>query len=176
MAVSRKVGPKDGTPATPVVEELASHVQREIELLRTLQEALAAQRGAIAQGEAAAVNGNVEAVSRIVLSIEEAHERRGRCLAALPGAPENDLSRLEAALGDPIPDRLELLRAELRRQAREVAREAQINQRVLARTMEAGEAYLMTLFSAVGEPDVSYGATSAAAKPRSSGVLLNRTA
>jgi hypothetical protein len=171
------VGPKDGPPATPAVEELVAHLQREIELLRGLQEALAAQRGAIAAGEAAAVNGNVEAISRIVLSIEEAHERRGRCLAALPGAPANDLQGLEAALGSPIPDRLEILRAELRRQAQEVTRSARINQKVLTRTMEAGEAFLMTLFSAVGEPGVSYGATpGAAAKPRSAGVLLNRTA
>jgi hypothetical protein len=146
-------------------------------LLRSLNEALTTQRGAIAAGDAAAVNDSVEAIGRVLLSIEEAAGRRAQLLGTLPGAREDSLTHLEAVAGEPLPENLLFLRAGLRRQALEVAREAEINKRVLAQAMDAGEAFLMTLFSAVGEPAVAYAGTKEpATKRRGAGVLLNRTA
>ena len=160
-----------------LARDLAADLGREADLLGDLSGALMAQRVAVATGDAAAVNSNVEGIGRILLAIEEARDRRAAYLQSLPGAGNGDLNCLEVIAGEPLPENLRSARAELRRRAIDVTHEARINQKVLAHALETGEALLMALFSAVGEPEVAYGTpSSAAGKARGAGVLLNRTA
>jgi hypothetical protein len=79
--------------------------------------------------------------------LEQARHRRSALVAALSGDPALPLERLETALRRPLPEALERGRAELRRAASDVAREASVNRVVLRRAVEAGEAFLQDLFS-----------------------------
>lgn len=175
MTIDHRNAPGRNARDTASWQALAGHLEREAVLLHELGASLVVQRAAVGAGDAGAVNANVEAIGRMLLAIEESRAAREGLLGSMPGSSGDDLSHLEAVFGDPLPASLAALRGELRRRAEVVAREARINQQVLARSMEAGEAFLVTLFSAIGEPSVAYARPSGSPPPpRGAGVLLNR--
>jgi hypothetical protein len=95
----------------------------------------------------------------------------------MAGMAPPPLDQLEEILGVSLPANLEKERAELRRAARDVAREASINRSVIGRVVATGEALLQTIFSAGGDPPPGYGPTApGAGKAEGSGFFCNRRA
>ena len=153
--------------------ELTASLDRETEIVEALRAALIRQREAVAGTHADRVNQSVDAIGRILLTLEEARRRRGAMLAALTGDAHIRLERLESIAG-PSPKTLVAARARLRGAAESVAREIAINRGVLRHAVESGEAFLQALFSTTADPAPVYGAQDKEEPP--SGLLLDRRA
>jgi capsid protein len=158
-----------------LLQELARALDHESGIVCELRDALIQQRAGVASSEAAAVNASVDAIGRILLTLEEARSHRTGIVAALAGDPRLGLDRLEAALGAPLSARVEEARAGLCRAAGEVAHEVAINRAVLRRAVEAGEAFLQALFSATADPPAVYGSPQRR-EESGAAVFLNRKA
>jgi hypothetical protein len=86
------------------------------------------------------------------------------------------LARLEEHLGAPLPESLASVREAVRRSAELAANDIAINQRVLRRAIESGDAFLQRLFSTLVPTGGVYGSPTRPAEPEGGSVLLNRTA
>jgi hypothetical protein len=157
---------KEGTMAAPEridgpsarrIQDLVETLRREEGHVRALRDSLIRQRGAIAKGEAEAVNASADEIGRILLACDAARAERMRIVGELTGMAPPPLDRLEEILGIPLPEPLERERTALRRAARDVAREASLNRTVIARAIETGEAFLQAIFSSSGDPPAGYG-------------------
>lgn len=157
-------------------EELSHALGREASLVQELNDALLAQRAAIAANDTAGVQGSIEALPRILLTLSEARELRGRIVADLAGGTECHLEDLEAILGCALPSGLQQARASLRRKVEAVVHQVAINHTVLRRTVEHGEAFLQALFASVGEPSAGYAGQETRGLDGGPAVLLNRKA
>jgi len=167
-----------GAPAGDAarLETLRELLVREAELATELRDELLRQRTAVAAADTAAVDRSSDAVSRVLLGLDESRRRRGELLEALTGDANVPLDRLESQLGGALPASLESARRTLRRAATDAAREATINRGVLRRAVEAGEAFLQDLFSGGAPQAPTYGATPTAPTPPAAGRILDRTA
>jgi hypothetical protein len=76
-----------------------------------------------------------------------AERRRGALLASIAGNSSIALADLEAHVGFPVPDDLVATREAVRHAAEAASRELAINQTILRRALEAGDAFLQQLFS-----------------------------
>ena len=158
------------------LEALRGILLREAEFALQLREELLRQRGAVAGGDTVAVDRSSDATSRLLLSLEEAKQRRGEIVASLTGDATVPLDHLEAQLGHPLPIGVESARLTLRRAATDVSREAAINRVVLRRAVEAGEAFLQDLFSGTAPQAPTYGDAAPTTPPSPAGRILDRTA
>ena len=138
------------------LRELTGTLEREAEAAGELRDSLVEQRAAVASGEARALDGSVDAISRLLLRLQELRRSRGEQLAALAGDAGLGIEQLAGELEVDLPPRLDEARRALRRAAGEVVREATVNRAVLRRTVESGEAFLQALFSAVAGPAPVY--------------------
>jgi hypothetical protein len=154
--------------------ELGHALERETEIVDELRGVLIRQRQAVATTQADAVNVTVDAIGRILLTLEEARRRRATMTQSLTGDAATRLDRLEAALSMALPASVADSRRRLRESAASVAREVAINRDVLRRAVESGEAFLQALFSATGLATPVYGTGEKDESP--SGMLLNRRA
>ena len=154
---SDRISAKDNSGAYDLPTRLAAHLNREIEMLEGLRDALIEQRGMIAANDVAAIDANAGSISRIIFSIERARAVRQEILSDFPGEPIETLDDLEKIVSDPLPVALGSARLELRRNAESVEREAAINRRVLERVLQIGDTLLQTLFTAVSGPAETYG-------------------
>ena len=136
--------------------ELAAALHKEVEVVRTLRDALIEQRTALAADDAETVNTSSDAIGRILLMLEEVRSSRATVLASISGDEPLRLDQLEKALGISLPLPLEQAREELRRAGKDVAQEVTINRAVLRRTVETGEAFLQALFSSTLDPSPVY--------------------
>jgi hypothetical protein len=153
--------------------EPPASTRREIRLLGELCDALIAQRGAVARGDVAAVNGSVETVGRLLFTLEGARGRSER--PASPMEPPEDAGRIEAAPPGITPAAPAPGSSDPRYWAQKVAREARINKAVLGQAMENGESLLQMLFCTVAGPAAGYANPSGSAKKSSpTGLLLNK--
>jgi hypothetical protein len=176
-SVAREANETTMEPRHHQLQELAAELERETALVEQLRDALVQQRAGVAASSAEAVEASVDAVGRILLTLEEARRRRAALVGALAGDGPPALDRIEAALRAPLPATLEQARARLRRAAREVTMETAINREVLRRALEAGEAFLQELFSSADAPAPVYHAPDAGEPKRTAaGVLLDRKA
>jgi hypothetical protein len=132
------------------VEELASALDREAEVVQALREALIAQRTAVAANDAGSVDETSDAITRILLTLEQAKVYRTGILDAIEPAAEKDQDL-------PAHGRLVTARARLRGAAESVARESRINREILRRAVETGEAFLQSIFSSATPPSLVYG-------------------
>jgi hypothetical protein len=156
--------------------ELAEALGQEAEVARELREALIRQRDAVAACDDAGVEASVEAVGRVLLTLETARRRRGELVASVTGRPDLPLEGLETAVGAPLPAALLHARQRLRRAAQDVTHEVAINRTVLRRAVEAGETFLQALFSAAGGPAARYAPAERPEAAGATGVLVNRRA
>lgn len=166
------------TPLTPTdrrAVELVQALDRERTLVEELADLLARQRAAVAQDDPDAVDASVQGLGRLMLVLDEARRRRIELVGDIAGDPELSLSQLERRLGNPLPPEVELARRTLRAAAEQCAREVRVNQNVLRRALESGDAYLQTLFSGGNDPSPVYVPGPRSTEPRQ-GLLLNRTA
>jgi hypothetical protein len=159
------------------LHELEQALQDEVHLVGELREVLDRQRAGVAASDYRRVEESVLAMSRIVLTLEEARRHRESITATLADGEVVPLSQLEAKLGCPLPEPLNAVRAAVRGAASAAAEDIAINQRVLRRALEAGDAFLQRLFSAASDASPVYlpEQQRATEAPRG-GVLLNRTA
>jgi hypothetical protein len=157
---------------------LVTALRREVALTEEVRDALLRQRAAVAVNDTEAVVASIRSIEAALLALGEARRLRASVLAALTGDPTLPLAHLETLRREPLPLAVEEARRALRRAAEAARRDGAINQAVLARAQETGEAFLLAFFSsAAGETPTTYAAADRSAPaeaPR--GVLLNRRA
>ena len=160
--------------ATHALEDLLASLDTEARLLTDLRDTLARQRAGVAADDVAQVDAATHAVSRALLTLEEAGRRRLELIDALTGGGEGRLSEVEELFG---PDaRLSDVRSRLRTTAELVVRDLTINQTVLRRALRSGEAYLQMLLAPAAGPKAGYTAGPVPVEESARGVLLNRSA
>lgn len=171
---------EEGLPA-PLVSgelrttELVTALDRERLLVEELADVLARQRAAVAKDDPDAVDASVQSLGRVMLALDDARRRRIALVGDIAGDPELSLSMLEQRLGNPLPPEVAEARRALRAAAEQCSREVRVNQNVLRRALESGDAYIQTLFSGGNDPSPVYVPGTRGAEPRQ-GLLLNRTA
>jgi hypothetical protein len=158
------------------LNELTSALTHELRLIEELRSALLRQRAGVAADDSEAIESSVQAVGRTLLTLEEARRRRTSLTEFLTGNHSSELADLERYVGCRLPEPLQLAREGVRRAATAAAQDARINQNVLRRALEAGDAFLQQLFSTAIEPAPAYLPGTQPAESRPPSVLFNRTA
>ena len=169
---AEQVSPEDAVPER--LAELTRALDLECRLIDDLRAALLRQREGIAADDPEMIEASVQAVGRTLLTMEEARRRRVS-LTTLLGVGEVSLDELERTLGHHLPSDFRIAREAVRRSAEATAREVAINQNILRRAIQAGDAFLQQLFSSVADPMPAY-TPGPAAEPRPAAMLLDRTA
>ncbi|MEP6571517.1 MAG: hypothetical protein ABJD11_02445 [Gemmatimonadota bacterium] len=155
--------------------ELAAALTYEARVIDELRQALLRQRAGVAADDAQAIESSVHAMGRTLLTLDEARRRRAALTSLITGGDAAPLDSLEVCLGIPLPASLIAARADLRHSAVLAGQDVAINQHVLRRALDAGDAFLQQLFSAASDPSPGYHASERPdAAP--SGLLLNRMA
>jgi hypothetical protein len=127
--------------------DLAGALIQEQRLIEELRQALLRQRAGMASGDPERIDESVYAIARTRLTLEEARRRRHASLtAAVMGRPGVELSDLESFVGV-LPAPLFAAREAVRRAAEATAHDLAINQTVVCRALEVGDAFLQQLFS-----------------------------
>ena len=155
------------------LDELAGALEQERRVIDDLGQALLRQRAGVVADDAEAIEASGQAVSRTLLTIDDARRRRIELVGSLTGTDEMPLAHLEHCLRRTLPERLGTARESLRGAAEAAARDIAINQQVVRRALEAGDAFLQQLFASVGDPPV-YAPPVRGGDARASGVPLNR--
>jgi len=179
MSSATRQQPNSGTDAVRSARtiNLVAALQQEDVLIGELQGALERQRAGIADDDPQTVDSSTQAVARTLLSLDEARRHRVAVTADLTDGMSADLNTLEDVLGGPLTPELKQARRSVRRAAERAAVDLRINQSVLRRALEAGDAFLQRLFSTVGDPQAVYDpAEPGTEQSTASGMLLNRTA
>jgi hypothetical protein len=138
------------------LDELTSALAHELRVIDDLRQALMRQRVAVASDDLDAIESSVHAIGRTPLTLEEAGRRRGSLVALIAGNSATVLTDLEAHLGFSVPDDFVAMREEVRRAAEATSRELAMNQTILRRALEAGDAFLQQLFSSTADPMPAY--------------------
>lgn len=152
------------SPAT-----LADAMENECKLLAELAGVLRRQREGVARDDAAGVDDSVVAAHRVMHTLSEARARRRALLGVLVAAEDVPLDELDVALGARMTIQLTTARKRLQDEARVVAREIEINRRVLSGALEQGDRFLQALCGAATAPSYDQAATAA-----NGGVLINQ--
>lgn len=159
--------------ADPTVQALADALHSERRLLVNLATILRRQREAVAQDDLASVDDSVFATQRVLLTLKEAHRRRGSLNRLLGERQDLPLDQLDGALGERMSPVLATARGELRAAALELAQEVDVNRRVLRLALADTEELVRALCGAPATP--TYGADGAAeGEGRPTGRLLDR--
>lgn len=173
-------GHQEFIPAEPSSTErlvdLAQALVYEAGVIEELRQALLRQRAGVAADDADMVEASIHAMGRTLLTLDEAKRRRAALTALIAGGDTTPLERLESMHGGFLPKEVDEARARVKRAALLTAQEVAINQHILRRALEAGDAFLQKLFSMAGDPAPAYvrgeGAIDQAPQ---SGLILNRT-
>jgi len=155
---------------------LAQALDSERRAIHELRQALQRQRAAVAADDAAALEQSADHVGRAVTTLGEARRNRGEIMLALTGRADATFPVLERVIGQALPDALRQARSAVLGAALAAAGDVAINQHVLRRALDAGDAFLQRLFSSMSDPMPVYapGASSPARETRS--LLINRRA
>ena len=127
--------------------ELESALSEERVLIEDLGQVLLRQREGVAADDQEVVEATVHAISRTMLTLEEARRRRTALITLVIGNPGIALEDLQPHLGIPLSAGFMEARAQVRRAGEAIAADMAINQDVLSRALEAGEAFRQQLFS-----------------------------
>jgi hypothetical protein len=162
--------------ASTRLTELTSALVQEHRLIDELREALLRQRAGVAADDPEIIEHSVHAIGRTLLTLEEARRRRTSLTAVIVGRPDAGLTDVDAVVETP-PAAFVAARDAVRRAAEATARDLAINQTVLRRALDAGDAFLQQLFSSAADPMPVYLPGPRPSEPRpAGGLLLNRTA
>jgi hypothetical protein len=134
------------------LDELTGALRDELCLIDDLRQALMRQPVAVAADDPEAIESSVQAISRTLLTLEQARRRRDALITLIAGNAAIALADLETQLGFPAPDDFVAAREAVRRAAEATSRELAINQTILRRALEAGDAFLQQLFSNTADP------------------------
>ena len=167
MVGADRVRPSAATrPLTPVTRDaLLDALRSERKRLDELVSTLRRQRSAVGTDDLLVVDDTVFATHRILSTLGQARVRRRQINRLVVGVDELPARDLEDALGSQMDDDLRTACADLQASAAVLAREVDVNRRVLRDALANGDAQARTLA----------GAASPATAP-SGGALLNRTA
>lgn len=141
------------------VAQLAQALAEESRLLVELADVLRDQREGIVNGDLERIDRSVFASHRVMGTLREAQQRRTTILEILSGSSTTRLDELEEVLRDAMTEQLHLLRAELDRNARALAREIRINRELLGGAMQHGHRMIHALRAASTEPPAGHLAT-----------------
>ena len=155
-------------------ELLADALRHEVELLDNVREALLEQRAGVASNDAGRIEAGTHRLGRRLLMIEEARRHRDDLTSVLGGGRPLNLNELDLAVPSPMLDGLSDARVQLRTAASGVAREVAINDLVVRRALDAGEAFIQVLFSTVSGPPATYEGRVGVGESTGGSVLLNR--
>ena len=175
-STDRPVERRATTPPRPLSaaarESLLDALRSERKLLDELVATLRRQRSAVGSDDLQAVDDTVFATHRILATLGQARVRRRQINRLIAGDEELPARDLDDVLGAHMDDTLRAARDELQTSAAALAREVDVNRRVLRDALAGGDAQARTL---AGVPTMAAGMPSGAA-PANAGVLLNRTA
>lgn len=157
-------------------EPLVVAIMNEQQLLSELRRALAQQRSGVATGDPATLEAASQAVSRAILTLDEARRRREQMVQLASNGRPVRLEHLESVAG-PVPG-LAASRQALRAEAEAAVRELGETQELLQAAIRAGDAYLQSLFASVTVASRSYAPAVHAPAPAraAAGLLVNRSA
>jgi hypothetical protein len=157
------------------LDALAAALDREADLIGGLAAALEAQRAAVASGDFASLQQKTDAMGQALMELEPARWNRRKALAGLCGRGELRLTELEQVLPSPLPPGITTARERLIRATKDAAREMTINQTVLRRATEQGQALVQRILSRTNLETPEYRpSVNRAAPPVRSPVLVNR--
>ncbi len=174
-------GHQEFIPAEPSSSErlgdLAAALVYEASVIEELRQALLRQRAGVAADNAEMVESSIHAMGRTLLTLDEAKRRRAALTSLIAGGETTPLDRLESLHGGFLPREVEEARVKVKRAALLTAQEVAINQHILRRALEAGDAFIQKLFSMAGDPAPGYARGEGPSDPApQSGLILNRTA
>jgi flagellar FlgN protein len=159
------------TPASHV-GSLTAALDTERRLLDELARVLQGQRDGVSTNDLTLLDDSVYAAQRIFHTLHEAREQR-RILLQLIGAQDGaSLTDLESSLGRWASPEVVTARDSLMVSARALAREVDMNRRILDGAMAMGDE-LIRAFSGASAPAPVYGPGEASDSGGSSGALLN---
>ncbi|MDH5758213.1 MAG: flagellar protein FlgN [Gemmatimonadota bacterium] len=160
------------------VETLAEAFGSETRLLRELERVLERQRTAVGQDDLGSVDDSVYAAQRILLTLAQAKRRRKSLLHLMVGNEELPLAELDTALGMGMTESVRRARDELHEAAQTLARELDLNRRVLQGAITAGDQLIRALVGATPRAGQTYGRgqvnNGTQDMAGGSGVLINR--
>ena len=156
-------------------QQLVHALRSEQDVLEELREALSRQREAVARSDHDAVESSIHALGRIILTLEETRRQRRSVLALMFPDQEVSIMDLELYLDDAVPPELLEARSAVRRLSVSTANDLAINQHVLDRVLQAGDAFLQKLFSTALEGSPGYSPMRDGEEHASESVLVNRT-
>jgi hypothetical protein len=136
-----------GGAAVLRLDELESALAEEQVLIEDLGLMLRRQRAGVAADDPDVIEATVQAISRTLLTLEEARRRRAALITLVIGNPGVALEDLQRHLAIPLPVGVTEARERVRRAGEAIAGDVAINQDVLRRALEAGEAFRQRLFS-----------------------------
>jgi hypothetical protein len=154
---------------------LAEALDTECRLLGDLRSVLQRQREGIASDDADAVDQSVVAANRVMRTLDEARKKRRTVVGILAAAEDTPLDELDDVLGPRMTQQLANARARLHDQAKIVARDIEVNRRILRAAMDHGARFMQALCGVPAQPS-SYAPAVRAAPPASrGGVLINQS-
>jgi|KBSSwiStaDraftv2_1062776.scaffolds.fasta_scaffold03238_11 hypothetical protein len=149
-------------------------LETECRVLDELREALARQRAGVAADDVEGLDAATHAVSRALLTLEEARRRREHLVAAMTGTAGGSLTAVSDAIGPSLT--LSHMREMLRGSAEAVIRDLALTQSVLRGALRAGDKYLQSMLTTSSGPRPAYAPAGTASMSPARGVLLNRNA
>lgn len=156
--------------------EVIATLHREARVIQDLGNALTAQRAAVASDDLDSVEGSLDAIGRTLSTLQDIRAVRVELLQSLsvdPGTPMSQLSQMCHTDQRPA---LESACLAVRLAATQSSREAAMNQAVLQRAVETGEAFLQELFGTVSDISAYAPSPSRMHAGARMGVLVNRSA
>jgi hypothetical protein len=162
-----------GMAAGPLAALVDAH-HSERRLLDDLVGIMRRQRSAVAGDDLQGVDDSVFATHRVLVTLGEARRRRRTLNTMLAGSDEVDLRTLADVFGGHVPIALQEAREALRTAAAALAKEVDVNRRVLREALASGDDYMRRLCGAAELPRPEYAASGAPAAPASGGLLLDR--
>jgi len=168
-------GTSRASGATATLASLVDAHHTERRLLDDLIGIMCRQRSAVAADDLQGVDDSVFATHRILVTLGEARRRRRALNTIVGGSDELDSTALADALGGSIPQPLAEAREALRAAAADLARQVDVNRKLLREALANGEEYVRKLVGTGDAPRTDYAASASqpAAETRG-GILLDR--
>ncbi|MBV9881230.1 MAG: flagellar export chaperone FlgN [Gemmatirosa sp.] len=166
-------------------DALLDALRSERKLLDELAATMRRQRTAVGTEDLQSVDDSVFATHRILATLGQARVRRRQINRLLVGVDELPARELESVLGNDMTDALRGARDDLQAAAGVLAREVDVNRRVLREALAHGDTHARVLVAAAtgaempnGSPAPSgrYAPAPAGVPSPAGGVLINRTA
>jgi FlgN protein len=153
---------------------LADALETECRLLGDLRAVLQRQREGVASDDATAVDDSVIAAHRVMRTLDEARKQRRAVIGILAADEDTPLTDLDTVLGARMTPRVATAATQLQSQAKLVAREIDVNRRILRAAMEQGDRFMKALCGAPAKNSYEPAKRMAQA-PSHSGSLINQS-